>query len=137
MPDVDVHDARTGLRRRNFLVRAGALAIVVGTVDPRAAWADAPARYVRATGNDALDGTTPLTAWRTVTRALALAPAGAVVNVGPGTYPAVASGVRKLAKIVVRRDPAFAGGPLPSLTELTLTDCENLRFEDLDLAGPT
>jgi len=46
-----------------------------------------PSYFVRADGNDANDGRSRSTAWRTLSKAFASAPAGAVVEVGPGTYP--------------------------------------------------
>jgi hypothetical protein len=47
--------------------------------------------HVRADGDDADDGATTATAWRTLERAIASAPSGAVVRVGPGYYAAPAS----------------------------------------------
>jgi hypothetical protein len=46
----------------------------------------APTHYVRATGDDAADGRSPATAWRTIDKAVKDAPSGAVVQVGPGYY---------------------------------------------------
>ncbi len=46
-----------------------------------------PSYFVRADGNDANDGKSRASAWRTLSKAFASAPAGAVVEVGPGTYP--------------------------------------------------
>jgi Protein of unknown function (DUF1565) len=47
-----------------------------------------PTRFVTSTGNDANAGTTASSAWRTLDQAIAAAPAGAVVQVGPGYYHA-------------------------------------------------
>jgi hypothetical protein len=45
-----------------------------------------PTHFVRANGDDSRNGTSEATAWKTIQRALVAAPAGAVVEVGPGYY---------------------------------------------------
>jgi hypothetical protein len=45
-----------------------------------------PTHFVRANGDDSKDGTSEATAWRTIQRALTVAPTGAVVEVGSGYY---------------------------------------------------
>jgi hypothetical protein len=45
-----------------------------------------PTRYVRSDGSDGNDGLTPTTAWATIGKANASAPAGSVVEVGPGHF---------------------------------------------------
>ena len=45
-----------------------------------------PTHFVRADGDDARDGRTPASAWRTLDKAVRDAPAGAVVQVGPGYF---------------------------------------------------
>lgn len=47
-----------------------------------------PTYYVMATGNDAYAGTTGWSAWRTLDKAMKSAPAGAVVQFGPGYFKA-------------------------------------------------
>lgn len=47
---------------------------------------DAPTHYVRAGGSDAADGTTEATAWATFDHMWSVAPAGAVVQFGPGLW---------------------------------------------------
>jgi hypothetical protein len=76
---------------------AGAV-VLSGTVTTRAedipaAGALAPTHYVRADGSDASAGTSAGAAWRTLQKAVAAAPAGAVVQVGPGAF-AAPTGVR-------------------------------------------
>jgi hypothetical protein len=137
MPDVNIQGGPEGLRRRDLLLRAGGIVVALGVLDPMSAFAAAPSRYVTATGNDARDGLSPATAWRSVSKAIVAAPGGAIVNIGPGTFPATATNIRKPTLTVLRRDPAYAGQSMPSLAGLRLDGCENLRFEDLALGGPT
>ncbi len=45
-----------------------------------------PTYFVRADGNDGASGTSPTTAWKTLGKAFKSAPAGAVVQLGPGYF---------------------------------------------------
>src|SRR5688572_32922027 len=45
-----------------------------------------PTHFIRMDGADSSNGLTPATAWRTIGRAMTGAPAGAVVEVGPGHF---------------------------------------------------
>ncbi|MDP9380517.1 MAG: DUF1565 domain-containing protein, partial [Chloroflexota bacterium] len=65
--------------------------VVVGSITTRANNIRAAStltrtHYVSIRGNDANSGTSATSAWRTLTKALSSAPAGAVVQVGPGFY---------------------------------------------------
>lgn len=64
-----------------------------------------PTHYVRADGSDTNSGTSPTSAWRTLEKALVSAPAGAVVQVGPGRYERARS-ARALPLTVVAQYPA-------------------------------
>ena len=69
----------------------GAWTTLVGAVTTRSeeipsAATLAPTHYVRADGADGNNGLTPETAWRTIEKAKGSAPAGAVVQVGPGYF---------------------------------------------------
>jgi hypothetical protein len=71
-------------------------AIQSGTVATRAEDIPAaaslrPSHYVRADGDDAADGTSESSAWATLGKAVAAAPASAIVQVGPGSYAAPTS----------------------------------------------
>ncbi|MBI4505790.1 MAG: hypothetical protein HY691_09670 [Chloroflexi bacterium] len=84
------YDVRVTLRDPDGVVGPATL---VGTVATRAesippAEVVQPTHYVRAEGDDASDGLTPATAWRTLRKGVADAPPGAVVQVGPGYYQA-------------------------------------------------
>jgi hypothetical protein len=91
-------------------------AVVTGTVRTRAdnipsAAGLAPTHFVRADGNDANGGggDSPSGAWRTLTKAFASAPPGAVVRLGPG-YFARPSGGRASPITLVAQHPAVADG---------------------------
>jgi len=65
--------------------------VVNGTVTTRtdnipAANTLTPTRYVNAGGSDAADGLTPATAWATFDKMWSTAPAGAIVQFGPGVF---------------------------------------------------
>lgn len=67
--------------------------VITGTIRTRAedivpASAIVPTHYVRATGSDSSSGTSETQAWRTLEKAITSAPAGAIVQVGPGYFKA-------------------------------------------------
>src|SRR5262249_45868567 len=67
----------------------------------------APTRYVAAGGSDAASGTSAADAWATLGHAVAAAPPGAVVRVGPGFY-AVGAGLARAAPLtLVAEHPAL------------------------------
>ncbi|MBI4506969.1 MAG: hypothetical protein HY691_15675, partial [Chloroflexi bacterium] len=73
----------------------------------------APTHYVDAQGgSDANAGTSPSQAWRTVRKALAAAPDGAVVHVAPGFY-AVSGQTRTTRITLVAQNPAVDDGATP------------------------
>jgi len=49
-------------------------------------------RYVKTTGNDALDGRSWVNAWKTINKAATTAPDGSTVHIGVGTYNAEPAG---------------------------------------------
>jgi len=73
-------------------------------------------RFVRATGNDAADGRSPLTAWRTLAFALTQVTPGQELFVGAGTYAetlTIATAATAEAPLRIRGDRAgeFTGDP--------------------------
>ena len=77
--------------------------VLNGTISTRpetiaAASSLTPSYFVAVDGSDTNDGQTPQAAWATLARALQAAPAGAVVQVGPGRFAAPPNGT-------VRTDP--------------------------------
>ena len=91
-------------------------ASVGGTIATRAddipaAGGLAPTYYVATTGDDANSGTSPQAAWATLGHAWAAAPAGAVVQVGPGHFAAPgASAIRTAPIALVAQYPAVDDG---------------------------
>ena len=66
-----------------------------------------PSYFVAVGGSDTNDGHSPQTAWATLARAFQAAPAGAVVQVGPGRFAAPPNGtVRTQPLSLVAQDPA-------------------------------
>jgi hypothetical protein len=64
-----------------------------------------PTHFVRAAGDDAADGRSPASAWRTLEKAMRSAPSGAVVQVGPG-YFLKPSSERSMPLTLVAQYPA-------------------------------
>jgi hypothetical protein len=71
-----------------------------------------PTHHVRADGDDAADGSSVDTAWRTLERAVASAPPGAVVQVGAGYYAAPIS-ARGTPLTLMAEHPAVDGDRRP------------------------
>lgn len=124
---------------------------ITGTIATRAdavppAGALLPTHHVRTDGSDSNSGVSPSSAWRTIEKAIQAAPAGAVVQVGPGTfsrpsttratpltllaqYPAVDDGhtainhgLRTVIHSGVRSAPAGSGEPNAGVwQQVTLT----------------
>ncbi|MBX3356895.1 MAG: right-handed parallel beta-helix repeat-containing protein [Phycisphaeraceae bacterium] len=69
--------------------RVSLIGVVVLALAAQAA--QATTYFVRVTGNDASAGTAPATAFRTITKAMAVAGAGDTVYIGAGTYAAALS----------------------------------------------
>ncbi|HEU5316355.1 MAG TPA: hypothetical protein VFX49_09615, partial [Chloroflexota bacterium] len=91
----------------------GAVATRAEEIAP--AGALAPTHYVRAGGDDAGAGTSPEAAWRTLEKAVRAAPAGAVVQVGPGFYaPPAAGSVRREPLALVAEYPAVDDAQEPA-----------------------
>ncbi|MGE3268392.1 MAG: hypothetical protein AB7P40_06570 [Chloroflexota bacterium] len=76
-----------------------------------------PTHYVRADGDDKNTGQTPATAWRTLDQAFRNAPAGAVVQVGPGFYA--------VAGRAAKPSPAVRTRPLTLLAEYPAVDADH------------
>lgn len=75
-----------------------------GTDAPHNA-AAVPTHHVSTAGNDAADGRTPATAWRTLEHAVRTAPPGAVVQLAPGRHAGTRS-VRRTPLALVAEYPA-------------------------------
>jgi hypothetical protein len=77
--------------RIRYYAASGTRSTWTGTVTTRAedipdAATLVPTHYVRATGSDAANGLTAGTAWKTIAKANGSAPAGAVIELGPGHH---------------------------------------------------
>jgi hypothetical protein len=96
-----------------------------------------PNYFVRVTGNDAADGRSEATAWRTIDKAVQDAPSGAVVQVGPGHYPTARTTVglwstsRRSALTLVAQYPAV--GDNHKLSDPALRSV----IEPIGLSSPT
>lgn len=108
---------------------------------------DAGVFYVRITGDDANSGMSPAEAFRTISRAASMAPAGSIIYVGAGTYSdspqfvGITATSTQPSRLIADTNGSATGdsgnviiGPGASLKVL---GCANIRVRGFTFQGPT
>ncbi|HEX5166494.1 MAG TPA: DUF1565 domain-containing protein, partial [Thermomicrobiales bacterium] len=101
-----------------------------------------PTQFVSSQGNDANNGTSPSSAWKTLEKAFNSAPAGAVVSVAPGSYAPPTTN-RTLPITLVAENPAvddgqniINAGKHSVIEPQTITERNSGAWTNVKLKGP-